>query len=818
MKKMFLLITALMFIPLVSADFFNRVDTDFVNATQNVTIGTGNITVTINGSSGLINTSGNITADTYFGDGSQLTGISGSGLWTDADANYIEYVSKGINASNSTVVYPNLMNWLELTCTGGYCIVVNDNAYVKGDLLVDGGTTFGSTTGFVTIEQLSAFTNRNFWVGQNLNVSWNATIEGNATASSFCIPGETDECLSDKQKIVSGTCAAGSSIRRIYESGSVTCETDDVGSSLWENISHTATYSGDVSIGDDLSVSTGNSYFSDAYIEGILYGDTGIISMGATFDMNGNSVIDIDELCFGGSDCISAWSEVEDVLTEEQVEDYIGGMVTGNTETNITVTYQDSDGTLDFVVSGGGTGDGEQENTKNFVKNSCFYYGDSDVANGIPSWNHDFDYYGDIIPATIGTNFFLNITETPDISVWHQTSNPYLWLKVNSTDFSSITADDDIVGRQIRLTGNQNPDNTNLTYDIADHNSTHIKMVMPYGMTIPTYVAAPAWGENITQGEIIEIVDVASRCGNAYGIQPNGALISEWLTVPNTGRMLLDVEANVPNWHNGTRNYARVIVQIDVADTDENLIYRYTTGVGGTTYPAQLSNSNSYPTNMGHIGTEGWQRMQFLMEDMSDQLNWIAASNGLGSYDPARKTPAIKVRLRILNQYNNATFYFTGVQLIQGENEKAFDAYTITEGDYIGTPFGFASLDDDSTATAAELNFGEGSAETSLDESVVWNSIGHNFSINEDGVYELNGDLLIQCSATATLTMAYLKNEATEVTLDPVCHSSVDPVSRTLTWVAEYDEGDEIELVVDSWTAATMTIKTGSSFTVKRIY
>tara|TARA_B100001939_G_scaffold343947_1_gene357498 strand:- start:4018 stop:8031 length:4014 start_codon:yes stop_codon:yes gene_type:complete len=38
-------------------------------------------------------------------------------------------------------------------------------------------------------------------------------------------------------------------------------------------------------------------------------------------------------------------------LTEEQVEDFVGGMVTGNTETGITVTYDDSDGTLDFVVA-----------------------------------------------------------------------------------------------------------------------------------------------------------------------------------------------------------------------------------------------------------------------------------------------------------------------------------------------------------------------------------------------------------------------------------------------------------------------------------
>jgi len=39
-------------------------------------------------------------------------------------------------------------------------------------------------------------------------------------------------------------------------------------------------------------------------------------------------------------------------LTQEQVEDFVGGMVTGNTETGITVTYQDADGTLDFEVSG----------------------------------------------------------------------------------------------------------------------------------------------------------------------------------------------------------------------------------------------------------------------------------------------------------------------------------------------------------------------------------------------------------------------------------------------------------------------------------
>ena len=40
----------------------------------------------------------------------------------------------------------------------------------------------------------------------------------------------------------------------------------------------------------------------------------------------------------------------------EVIQDTVGAMVTGNTESNITVTYEDSDGTLDFTgVTGGGS-------------------------------------------------------------------------------------------------------------------------------------------------------------------------------------------------------------------------------------------------------------------------------------------------------------------------------------------------------------------------------------------------------------------------------------------------------------------------------
>ena len=52
-----------------------------------------------------------------------------------------------------------------------------------------------------------------------------------------------------------------------------------------------------------------------------------------------------------GSVDTSTYSTTDTQLTEEQVEDFVGGMLTGNTETGITVTYQDDDGTIDFVVA-----------------------------------------------------------------------------------------------------------------------------------------------------------------------------------------------------------------------------------------------------------------------------------------------------------------------------------------------------------------------------------------------------------------------------------------------------------------------------------
>lgn len=53
-------------------------------------------------------------------------------------------------------------------------------------------------------------------------------------------------------------------------------------------------------------------------------------------------------------DFVTGLGYISDTLTTEEVQDIVGAMLTGNTETGITVTYQDGDGTIDFVVSAAG--------------------------------------------------------------------------------------------------------------------------------------------------------------------------------------------------------------------------------------------------------------------------------------------------------------------------------------------------------------------------------------------------------------------------------------------------------------------------------
>jgi len=64
---------------------------------------------------------------------------------------------------------------------------------------------------------------------------------------------------------------------------------------------------------------------------------------GATADMSGSEISSAITTFLTSAD----W---QTKLTQEEVEDFVGGMIDTGTQTNITVTYQDSTGDIDFVI------------------------------------------------------------------------------------------------------------------------------------------------------------------------------------------------------------------------------------------------------------------------------------------------------------------------------------------------------------------------------------------------------------------------------------------------------------------------------------
>jgi len=85
------------------------------------------------------------------------------------------------------------------------------------------------------------------------------------------------------------------------------------------------------------------------------------IAVSGQDDVVADSATDTLTLVAGSNVTITTDNSADSVtvgVTTEQVQDIVGAMFSGNTETNITATYQDSDGTIDLVASGGGGGGG----------------------------------------------------------------------------------------------------------------------------------------------------------------------------------------------------------------------------------------------------------------------------------------------------------------------------------------------------------------------------------------------------------------------------------------------------------------------------
>ena len=173
-------------------------------------------------------------------------------------------------------------------------------------------------------------------------VSGGFTVSGTCTATTFSGSGASLTSL-NASNISSGTIAAA----RV-----ATLNQDTTGNAATATALETARTIAGVSFDGTGNISLNNNAITNGagYITGSGNAatatalETARTIAGVSFDGTANISLNNANIT-NGAGYITA------TLTNEQVQDIVGNMVSGNTESGISVTYQDGDGTLDFVVA-----------------------------------------------------------------------------------------------------------------------------------------------------------------------------------------------------------------------------------------------------------------------------------------------------------------------------------------------------------------------------------------------------------------------------------------------------------------------------------
>jgi hypothetical protein len=174
----------------------------------------------------------------------------------------------------------------------------------------------------------------------------NININGN-TLSSTAGTDLNITPLSGQQIVLDGTI--------IIDAGVVTGATSITSTAFVGGLTGDVTGNADTST--TLANSRNFSISGDITASNVAFDGSDNVTLSASIDDN---VVGAAQLNISGngtagqailSDGDGSFSYGDASKTTEQIQDIVGGMVTSNTETGITVTYEDGDGTLDFVIN-----------------------------------------------------------------------------------------------------------------------------------------------------------------------------------------------------------------------------------------------------------------------------------------------------------------------------------------------------------------------------------------------------------------------------------------------------------------------------------
>jgi len=214
--------------------------------------------------------------------------------------------------------------------TVGGTLGVTGNSTLSGSLAVTGNTTAGGTLGVTG----------NTTISGTLGVTGSSTLAGNVSVEGKTIGEYIQDTVGG---MVSGNSENGITVTYQDTDGTLDFNVADPVISLTGGATGSATMTnlGNVSITTALDSAAVRAKFSAG--EGIDISSSGVIS-GENASTSNRGIASFNSTDFSvSSGAVS--------LQAERIQDIVGGMVSGNSENGISVTYQDGDGTLDFNVN-----------------------------------------------------------------------------------------------------------------------------------------------------------------------------------------------------------------------------------------------------------------------------------------------------------------------------------------------------------------------------------------------------------------------------------------------------------------------------------
>ncbi|MHA2281557.1 MAG: hypothetical protein ACXAC5_11985, partial [Promethearchaeota archaeon] len=125
---------------------------------------------------------------------------------------------------------------------------------------------------------------------------------------------------------------------------------------------------------------------------------------------------------------------------------------------------------------------------------------------------------------------------------------------------------------------------------------------------------------------------------------------------------------------------------------------------------------------------------------------------------------------------------------------------------------------DHATSGVEENVFNNSISVTSLTDGITFNNTTGEFTINEDGIYEITCHYVMETGTTDLLLALIIKNNGSEIYNHIVgVHSVVDPVERTVSFLQTLSSGDDITFHYDAGTGTSMRIVDGSSALIRKI-